>query len=379
MALGADFRPLTLTFLALLQTTCLSVGTAQESNNAVPAAPAVRTWSDASGTFSTQATFVELAGGQVTLKRPDGGLVAVALEKLSDADQKYVGSLTAPKPAPPSVSRYSATFRPGKTLAESDFYGLSCAKGTASQLAQAISRGSLNASVIDTGDTVVVYGCKQAKIVGWAISFWPGKDPNSVYQRMLGERRGANPSATGVKVEGAEVWSAVGIHCCAHYSKGGSADGCAIRWNEDGTKQFYRNYARGLSCLFEQDRVRAVKEGPEPALHLMNGWEIEKSLVGTGAAKGDSRAAAALDEIEKIENEFSTGDRAFHEIHKKVFTAMVAAHTRAALGRQLDKIRADQEANAQAMEDLRQAMANNPASKTLLYSAANNYLPVEVH
>jgi len=49
----------------------------------------VRTWRDATGKHSVQAELVEVQGGKVTLKKPDGRSITVPLEKLSAADQAY--------------------------------------------------------------------------------------------------------------------------------------------------------------------------------------------------------------------------------------------------------------------------------------------------
>jgi len=53
-----------------------------------------RTWNDKSGKFSVVATFQAFEGGQVKLKKEDGTIVAVALEKLSEADGEYVRTQT---------------------------------------------------------------------------------------------------------------------------------------------------------------------------------------------------------------------------------------------------------------------------------------------
>ncbi|MCE9546965.1 MAG: hypothetical protein K8T25_15940 [Planctomycetia bacterium] len=63
-------------------------------------APAMaRTWSSASGTFKVEAELVEArADGTLILKRPDGQVVAVKLERLSQADQDFVRQQSAPAP-----------------------------------------------------------------------------------------------------------------------------------------------------------------------------------------------------------------------------------------------------------------------------------------
>jgi uncharacterized cupin superfamily protein len=46
-------------------------------------------WHAAGGAFAVQATFVELNSGKVTLKKANGRIIKVPLEKLSKADQEY--------------------------------------------------------------------------------------------------------------------------------------------------------------------------------------------------------------------------------------------------------------------------------------------------
>ncbi len=54
-----------------------------------------RKWTDSTGRFSVEAEFVEFVGGQVALKKTDGELIRLPLERLSEADQQHVQSLTA--------------------------------------------------------------------------------------------------------------------------------------------------------------------------------------------------------------------------------------------------------------------------------------------
>ena len=57
----------------------------------------MRTWLDATGEHRIEAAYVGLDGGKVKLKRADGKEIAVPLEKLSKADQRYVQELQATK------------------------------------------------------------------------------------------------------------------------------------------------------------------------------------------------------------------------------------------------------------------------------------------
>ena len=59
-----------------------------------------RTWKDATGKFSVQATLFYHDASQVVLEKSDGKTVTVPLSKLSAADRAYLQELDAKKPAP---------------------------------------------------------------------------------------------------------------------------------------------------------------------------------------------------------------------------------------------------------------------------------------
>lgn len=76
---------------------------------AVPRAPAdsenpfetggrFREWTDSSGTFKIEAEAVEIGETEVTLKKRDGSQIAVPINRLSDADRKYLDSLKNKEP-----------------------------------------------------------------------------------------------------------------------------------------------------------------------------------------------------------------------------------------------------------------------------------------
>ena len=50
----------------------------------------LRIWTDSSGTHTIRAALVDVADGQVRLKRSDGSVVTVAIDKLSETDQKWL-------------------------------------------------------------------------------------------------------------------------------------------------------------------------------------------------------------------------------------------------------------------------------------------------
>lgn len=65
--------------------------------------PAMRTWTDASGVFSVQATLDTVDGQTVRLRKQDGKIVSVPLKQLSKADQKYIADREAkPQEGPPA-------------------------------------------------------------------------------------------------------------------------------------------------------------------------------------------------------------------------------------------------------------------------------------
>ena len=66
-----------------------------ESDTAPSAEPESREWLDNTGTYSLVATFAGLADGQVTLVRSNGQAIAVPLDRLSEADKRYVASVSA--------------------------------------------------------------------------------------------------------------------------------------------------------------------------------------------------------------------------------------------------------------------------------------------
>ncbi len=67
-----------------------AAGAAGAAAMAAPAGVPMRTWSDVSGRFQIEAVFVSVVDGKVNLRRADGRVLAVPLEKLSAADQAYV-------------------------------------------------------------------------------------------------------------------------------------------------------------------------------------------------------------------------------------------------------------------------------------------------
>ena len=79
---------------------------AAEKKKSAPVGAISRTWSSKGSKFTIKAKFVELSNGSVTLEKEDGETMTIALDKLSDADQKLARQLAdelednpfAPKP-----------------------------------------------------------------------------------------------------------------------------------------------------------------------------------------------------------------------------------------------------------------------------------------
>lgn len=55
-----------------------------------PPAPKIRTWHAAVGSFSVDAEFLSMAGGNVKLRKADGSEISVQLDKLSEDDQQWI-------------------------------------------------------------------------------------------------------------------------------------------------------------------------------------------------------------------------------------------------------------------------------------------------
>lgn len=62
-----------------------------------------RKWTDASGKFSTEADFVEIREGKVILKKNNGALISVPLQKLSAIDRQFIKSSARASDAPETM------------------------------------------------------------------------------------------------------------------------------------------------------------------------------------------------------------------------------------------------------------------------------------
>jgi hypothetical protein len=76
-----------------------------------------RTWTDSTGKHKTEAQFIDLKDGNVRLKmRVSGAVIAVPLEKLSNADQAFVKSRLNEAPPPAEVDAVGAKRREAWSL-----------------------------------------------------------------------------------------------------------------------------------------------------------------------------------------------------------------------------------------------------------------------
>jgi len=74
-------------------------------------------WTDVSGKFSAEATFISIERGHVTLRKKDDSIVIVPIEKLSTADQQWAFELG--KRADDNTTSNSIAHKPTTTVAES--------------------------------------------------------------------------------------------------------------------------------------------------------------------------------------------------------------------------------------------------------------------
>ena len=70
------------------------------------AAASARQWTDRSGGYSVEAELVKVEDGRVHLRKPDGQIITVPRDRLSEVDQRYLKSWSPdarekePSPAP---------------------------------------------------------------------------------------------------------------------------------------------------------------------------------------------------------------------------------------------------------------------------------------
>ena len=69
-----------------------------------PVAATARTWTDSTGTFSVEAELVDVRDGVVRMKKPNGSVITVPIERLSDVDRKYLEDRANRRPGGPKVA-----------------------------------------------------------------------------------------------------------------------------------------------------------------------------------------------------------------------------------------------------------------------------------
>ena len=78
-----------------------------------------RTWTDTTGKYKIEGEFIKLTDGQVDVRRDDGKLVRIPLEKLSEADQQYARKAAKPADESPFSVTGDETQASAKPKAES--------------------------------------------------------------------------------------------------------------------------------------------------------------------------------------------------------------------------------------------------------------------
>lgn len=76
----------------------------EEESEPTPNAAHMRTWTDRTGKHKTRAEFVSIEDGQIRLRKSDGTIVAMPLDKLSPFDQHFAMSLARHPLGPSSMS-----------------------------------------------------------------------------------------------------------------------------------------------------------------------------------------------------------------------------------------------------------------------------------
>ncbi len=278
-----------------------------------------------------------------------------------------------PPPVPYRAASKAAVVRlpSGTSLASADFDALSVrrTKGTAGSLLRDIASRSLKASCLNVGGSFVVYGCDRDKQVGYAVAFWPDKDPISCYQD-------AN------HFDSRSFWDDVAVSCCSQYDKHGNRS-ALISWNEDGTKRYFRDCPqRGLRCLFDNDQLQAVFECEKDKVrnvHLISGWKITETFKSVEQARESDAGGGVVAEFEKIEAAIKDSDKEFRDLHVKLYKAFVAKAKLRAEARISANIQQHELERESAMKALMQAVRDAPASRTSVWAPWNDYLPVNIN
>jgi hypothetical protein len=342
---------------------------------------------------------------------------AVAAQEPATAPQGDADASTPPPPLipPPSTAEPSVIVLPsGKSLARTEFdaYSLKCVKGTAGSLLKAVVSNSRTTTCMNYQGQLVVYGCTQHKPRGYAVSFWPGRDPETCYraqQQQLYERQqqlrmqqmeqqqlqqqplpqanrnmGLQTQRQNATVP-VSFWDDVAVQCCAYYDQKGDPSGL-ISWHEDGTREYFRDCPKpGLRCLFHDDQLRAVfehenkdKKDEVRAVHLISAGRIKKTFDSVEQARGDSEAGSAVAEFETLEAAIKKSGKDFQKAHQIQFQKYVASWTHHQGQKIAANIRQHDREREQMGAELLSTIKNAPASRTTVWAPWNNYLPVNI-
>jgi len=142
----------------------------------------IHTWTDATGKYKTEAEFVSLADGQVTLRKTNGKQVTLPLERLSKEDQ-LLAQEQARLPKPTSRPRPPAPSQPPNNVINSvrgAVYGVQTLNNM-KQIALALinfesARGRFPAAAIMTAD--------RKPGLSWRVAILPYLEENNLYKQF---------------------------------------------------------------------------------------------------------------------------------------------------------------------------------------------------
>jgi len=321
----------------------------------------------------------------------------------------------------------------GASFGESDFDLLSRVKGSAGQLLRtALTKPLRNqtehAALMGYQGSCVVYGMHQDKPKGLAVQFWPDKDPFTCYQNALMDRQqriadlndrriapdansGTGPqqqtgdssrsvsnrysrsgpagqSGTGAgsaRLDPVKVWDDVGVRCVASYGDHAVPDRFFASWDERGRKQFFSfpgtEKSQTFFFLFDRDELRTVVEADKQgvaAVHLIKDWKIDKTFNSREDAEADADGAVRLRQFNDFQAQVRAGGKEFCDAHKKAWNKRMAHKVNAANAAAVLDYNLAQEARSRMIDNVRQAVHDAPASRTVLWHPLNDYLPVVI-
>jgi hypothetical protein len=248
---------------------------------------------------------------------------------------------------------YRITFPSGKSVNSEDFRDvLKRARGTAESLSKLCDSRSRSVIPIwfDASQSAVAGLCQVKGFTpnGPAVSFYPGKDPRSLYQRQVlrlqptigANEAGSVPSApmpssttrfpksrSSAPSVLPDFWDQVAVEVFLNYDASSSSasgrskwTGWVANWDNTGAKRYIGHYSKGLRdgvcCLFKEDRLRLVLEcshGEVQAVHLINGGKLKTTFSDPKQGEANTEAHPLIEELSSLEAEARNLDSKFQE------------------------------------------------------------------